>query len=543
MLIKNNSLELLEKTLKEGNISFFFSKRVFNPEFAKLKKKGIINFFSYRVINNKNIKLIEDFSDISRLCGDVCFLEKKSMRCLTIGYPYRANYVLFRPSFSFSFLISIPGFIRRLYVSAKRLNNKIDLLGIYKLKTDYGNTNWVVLKNSNAMVPTQFTLDEKIGVQGFIEFLNLKIKDYVFIRFFEKLPNLNREGGDLDIVVSDEKWGLLKEFLFNNPGKILIDMYGVSKPSNGVMLPYYPPKIAKQIINNSVIGPAKAKVPNNQDYLLSFIYHCVYHKGYTSGIKSISENYKTRVKPDNDYTYHIEKLFKLNNIKHESITLEMLDNYMLKNDWRPQSDTLSFIALVNPWLKKYLGSQIEKREVGLSVLILKQKYFKSYQLEIIRKLIIDNDFKIIKEIFLKNQSLQKAIDILRGGNWLSAVDGDEEYLPEYFMIIKDNTSRFKLLNHFGVKTNSIRLLKNKLRKVLDNGNHSIIHATDNSSQAIEYIDLIIDKFSYDEILKNDKLSFKDIFYGTIILPNYLFYILKNKIKNIAANVVKKIFRI
>ena len=99
---------------------------------------------------------------------------------------------------------------------------------------------------------------KKIGVQGFIEFLNLKIKDYV-IRFFEKLPNLNREGGDLDIVVSDEKWGLLKEFLFNNPGKILIDMYGVSKPSNGVMLPYYPPKIAKQIINNSVIGLLKLK--------------------------------------------------------------------------------------------------------------------------------------------------------------------------------------------------------------------------------------------------------------------------------------------
>ena len=108
---------------------------------------------------------------------------------------------------------------------------------------------------------------------------------------------------------------------------------------------------------------------------------------------------------------------------------------------------------------------------------------------------------------------------------MSAVDGDGEYLPEYFMIIKDNTSRFKLLNHFGVKTNSIRLLKNKL---LDNGNHSIIHATDNSSQVIEYIDLIIDKFNYDEILKNDKLSFKDIFYGTIILPNYLFYILKIK---------------
>ena len=87
-------------------------------------------------------------------------------------------------------------------------------------------------------------------------------------------------------------------------------------------------KIARQILKNSVIGPGGAKVPNNEDYLHSFIYHCVYHKGYTSGIKSVRENYKTRVPPDNDYTAHIYKLAKLNSVHFDQINLEMLDEYM-----------------------------------------------------------------------------------------------------------------------------------------------------------------------------------------------------------------------
>ena len=543
MKIKTHENELLEQTISGGNLSFFLSKKEFKPSFEDSNIKGIINYYSYNLISGKNIKLMEDFSDISRLCGDVCFLEKKALRCLTIGYPYRAQYVLFRPTLTFSFLISIPGLIRRLYVSAKRLNSKITLLGRYRMNTEDGKIDWIVLKNSNSMVPTQFTLDEKIGIKGFIEFLNNEIKDYVIIRFFEKLPNLYREGGDLDIVVSDEKWELLKEFLFENPGKILVDMYGVSMPSNGVMLPYYPPKISRQIIKNSVYGPSGAKVPNNKDYLLSFVYHCVYHKGYTSGIKSVKENYKTRVKPDNNYTEHIVKLFNINQIKHESISLEMLDSFMKKEGWRPQSDTLSFIGLINPWLQNHISTEIKENEIGISVLILKKKFFEYNSILELNKLIISNNFLILKEFALKGNALQKSIDTLRGGNWLSAVKGDIDYLPSYFMIIKDNTSTFKLLNYFGIKTNSIRLLKNKLREKIDKTNHSVIHATDNSTQAIEYINLILGKTNIKNFDTDQKIQLLDMLKGLIIMPKYLFYQLKKNTKHLSAKFIKTIFKI
>jgi hypothetical protein len=541
MYIKNSDIKVFEKTLKEGNVSFFLSRKRIKPIFSKNKEKGIINYYSYNYY--ENTKLFEDFSDISRLSGDVCFLEKKALRCLTIGYPYRAKYVLFRPSFSFSFLISIPGFLRRLYVSAKRLNSKIFYLGWYKLKSSNGNSHWIVLKNTNSMVPTQFTFDEKIGIKGLINFLNTKINDYVVIRFFEKLPSLYREGGDIDMIVSDDKWDILKDFLFNNPGTILIDMYGVSKPSNGVMLPYYPPKIARQILQNSVIGPGGAKVPNNEDYLLSFIYHCVYHKGYTSGIKSVKENYKTRVPPDNDYNSHILNLGKLNGIDFGSISLEMLDKYMDSKGWRPQTDTLSFIGLINPWLNKHIKESIMEEEIGLSVIILKKKYKSLHEVKDIHGLLKKEDFLIVDEFELKGEKLDKAIDILRGGNWLSAVEGDIEYLPWYFMIIKDNTSRYKLLNYFNIKTNSIRLLKNKLRNDLDVSSHSIIHATDNTSQAIEYINLITDDFVENKFLKKEKLTFKDILKGLTIIPIYLIYSLKKKSKQFAVRIINLIIRI
>ena len=173
--MKNHYKKEFVDELLIGNISFFLEKNYSLPNFINEKNKGIVKNYTYSK-RIKNADLIEDFSDISRLCGDVCFLEKKAMRCLTIGYPYRAKYVLFRPSFSFSFLISIPGFLRRLYVSAKRLNSKIFYLGVYKLKSSNSYRYLIVLKNTNTKFPTQIKLYEKIVIYGIIKFLKSKIK-------------------------------------------------------------------------------------------------------------------------------------------------------------------------------------------------------------------------------------------------------------------------------------------------------------------------------------------------------------------------------
>ena len=110
------------------------------------------------------------------------------------------------------------------------------------------------------------------------------------------------------------------------------------------------------------------------------------------------------------------------------------------------------------------------------------------------------------------------------------------------MIIKDNTSTFKLLNYFGIKTNSIRLLKNKLREKIDKTNHSVIHATDNSTQAIEYINLILGKTNIKNFDTDQKIQLLDMLKGLIIMPKYLFYQLK-KIQNIFSKFIKTILKL
>lgn len=539
--LNGNDFKELTNAILNDNLSFFFDKMSSRPKILEEKDKGVINFFSSR--KNSEFKCFYDFSEINRSCGDVCFLQGKSLRVLTIGYPYRAKYVLVKPSLSFAFILSIPGLIRRLVVSAKRLNSKIYFLGLKKIENGNSRpTFWLILKNTTAMVPTQFTLSDNIGIEGFIDFLNSKVKDYVIVRFFENLPNLYRKGGDLDIIVSDEKWKLVRDFLFQNPGNILIDMYGITKPSNGVMLPYYPPHLSAKMIKGHKIGPAGAKVPNDNDYLNSFIYHCVYHKGFTSGInsKNITSDYK--LTPDNNYHEKVRELFKLNNVSHGDINLENLDEYMSKVGWRPQSDTLSFISLINPWLKIYLKNEILKNEIGLSVIILKNK-FKDENINSFKKFLISKNFLIIKDFELVGNNLKNATNILRGGNWLSEVNGDTDYLPWYFFIVKDNTSTYKILRKLNINSNSIRILKNQLRDKFDLDKFSMIHATDNTTQAVEYIELIDSGLNLDELnLINSKLDFLDILKGFFIIPKYIIHRIKRKGKDILADLFKYLLR-
>lgn len=543
-MIKLNEKDFNElfESLMNDNLSFFFDKIVYKPKLLEKKDKGVANFFSFT--RNNKFKQYHDFSEINRSSGDVCFLQGKSLRVLTIGYPYRAKYVLVNLSFSFTSILSIPGLVRRLIVSAKRLNSKIYFLGINKIKNDKNkNQYWLVLKNTTAMVPTQFTLSENIGIKEFIAFLNLNVGDYVIARFFEKLPNLYRKEGDLDIIVSDEKWELVRDFLFQNPGNILIDMYGITKPSNGVMLPYYPPHLSAKMIKESKIGPAGAKVPNNYDYLNSFIYHCVYHKGFTSGIKSKNIKSDNKLTPDNNYHKKVIELFKLNNIPHGDITLENLDEYMSKVGWRPQSDTLSFISLINPWLNFNLKNEILKNEIGLSVIILKKK-FKVENIKKLKKILDSKNFLIIKDFELEGKNLKNAINILRGGNWLSEVNGDTNFLPWYFIIVKDNTSTFKILGKLNIKTNSIRILKNQLRNKFDVDKTSLIHATDNTTQAIEYIELIDSDFNLDELKSiESRINLHDILKGFFIIPKYFVHRVKRKGKDVLANLFKFLLKL
>ena len=58
---------------------------------------------------------------------------------------------------------------------------------------------------------------------------------------FEKLPSRYSKGGDLDVLVEDELFNVTSDFLSENSGPEMIDMYSVTGPSNAQKIPYYTP--------------------------------------------------------------------------------------------------------------------------------------------------------------------------------------------------------------------------------------------------------------------------------------------------------------
>lgn len=479
-----------------GNFSFFDLRKQLLLSSIKDKVHGRVTTYKYlntscpRSENRAEYNagsasnIYEKNEEISRLCGDVCFLSGRSLRTLFAKYPYRAKYVVCSISPNINWILALPGLIRRLRIGSKRINSRIRFKGVIKTNFTKKTEWWIVIENRNAMVQTHFSLDEKIGAEGLISFLNENNINYVILRFFEKLPNKYREGGDIDMLVADEDWVKVKDFLDSNPGSEMIDMYGVTTPSSAAMLPYYPPYLARKLLNNKVLGPGNAWVPKLEDYLNSFIYHCLYHKGLSSGIETKYKQLKPSIHPDNDYTNFVRKLVLQNNLSL-NVTLEDLDDYMAKCGWRPHTDTLEFIAMSNEWVETVLRSQQNQEEIGLNVCILKKSALIDNKYELICKEFERNDIYIVEKEIFSEENAKNAYNHLRGGNWTSG--NDDRHLPAAVIVILDVNSLVLHARINGIIINRIRDIKNTLRKNFDLEGESCIHITDNSTQGFEYL--------------------------------------------------------
>ena len=83
-----------------------------------------------------------------------------------------------------------------------------------------------IVLNSN-----HFYLSANIGVEKLIAWLNGNNIKYVVLRFFERLPNLHRKGGDIDLLVADEDEEMVKAFLADNASDKSGLFLGVWTPS------------------------------------------------------------------------------------------------------------------------------------------------------------------------------------------------------------------------------------------------------------------------------------------------------------------------
>lgn len=469
----------LDALLKNGNISFFGYRKELFPSLTHGTRVGRLRAYTKGGPHAR----YERLSDIRDEHADVYFLDHEAIKVLFAEFPASAQYVLVRLAPRISWFVALPGLLRRLSLGLVSLEGVRPFRG--KDRRDY----WLVLKHHRAeSLHTRLCLSEEIGITGLLEHLRKEKRTYVVLRFFESLPHLHRAGGDLDLLVSDEDERSVKEFLKAHPGPIGVDVWTVSRVSHNAIT-YYPPPLARAILSSRVDGPAGSFVPAPKEAFLSFAYHVVYHKGLFSGVPTTLQGLTANAHPENDYAGEAARLAKEAGID-VSITLESLDEYLAEQGWRPQLDTLAKIAPRNKWVWHRFFTQKTEQETGLAVIIIKRKAVALKLAEAMRERIRSYEgFTVLAEKEFSKEEVERAARELRGGVWVEKDAAPDEYLPSIALVVLDVLrARAGKLGAAHERTDhGIKHLKKLLRQEFSAGKGNLVHATDYTHEAWEYV--------------------------------------------------------
>ena len=503
---------LLQK-IRSGSVTFWGYRDVALPDM--LLERGDKD---KNVIVNARVR--GSLSAIARDDADVCFLDREVISALLVSVPQSPGHILVRLAFRFDWLFGFWGLVRLL------LKKKLSLRGVLPLRAGGRTAHWLVLERGKKKSKgDQLTLSPKVGVARLLDFLKEEKIQYVVLRAFNKLPKLGREGGDLDILVADEDESRVREFLSKNSGDIPVDLYSASGIAGGG-LPYYPPPLARKILENAVDGSGESRVPAPKEAFLSLAYHMLYHKGAGALEKNIKE---------------LDDMARNLGVSMD-ITMESLDEYLAKEGWRPKRDTLAKIAMNNDWVfKRFFADSSSQKEIGLGVFILKHKALGLDLVDPIVQTIKKDGFAILyKEQF--NEAKKKyAADHLRGGNWFAKSGVPEDFVPAMAIVALDryqiNWASDDVVNHG--PAGRVYALKMKLRKKFGlTRQNSFVHGTDNSSEAWDYIDIcfpdkrdLIEKKIKSFQQKNIFFIFKKLWLYLLLTPYLLRYKLRKHIVN------------
>lgn len=481
-LISNHTVAIFDSSYSVADSVQSFSPRklaLYTRQVDKIKTLEGLNVYEY--VSAATAGLTN---------ADICMLDGNSIKALAVRYPSDGKHVLVRLALRKGWLFGLPGLLRRQFLGRIKLGGVVTLVDKKGKKT-----HWLVINKTKKTAPaSRLLLPKSVGSVAFFDWLRNGKINYVVPRFFAQLPELHREGGDLDLLVADDDVekvvsyirSLSTELPDTNDDSIPIGMHSVSLTSG---VPYYPPPLARQILERAIDGPAGSRVPMPEDALHAFIYHTLYHhKGYSTNIPSTSGG-KPEHPPENDYGGIIKAQAKKLGISVGS-TMEEMDEYMESIGWRPKKDTLAKIAEKNMWVRDRFFNQRSHAMTGLSVFLLKEKAVEMGLVDKIIDCLRDDGLVIVESIKFNQEQKKSASDNIRGGNWAGLGSPIDSLLPSVMVISIDpqcahlspvyagEYERFWSKKH-----------KTKLRKQFDQeGTASFVHAADNTEEAWEYIE-------------------------------------------------------
>jgi len=339
------------------------------------------------------------------------------------------------------------------------------------------------------------------GVKLETLFVALKERNvnYVVLRWFDKLPFVDPEE-DIDILVADEDLKTLKDLFVYFPGGQAFDIYSTTGKEGADYkgIPYYPPQLAKQLLSSRIWKDDLYAVCSEKYHFLSLAYHAVFHKGQTSGLPHARET--TPIVADHDYAAILSDMAHNSMGLNLNMEFEALFEYLEKNSWIPEADTLRKLAADDAWLYRLLPSENETEAEGeLVVFVIREWAYSNNKIEFIKRHIEGADMDILIFHMLDPAEKKRAWQKVRGGKWDKGPYPISGGFPVAFVVCFDyhprKVTETQQKIHPFIKNANV-YLKNNIRDRINceipfYKHTNCIHSADNEHEAWEYIKRVL----------------------------------------------------
>jgi hypothetical protein len=366
------------------------------------------------------------------------------------------------------------------------------------LKTGGRGSRLVVFAVRKRKLPTgaRHYVPHGLGLTGFLSKLRDENVRHAVLRWFETLPNLPA-GEDIDVLVGDDHLPRMLAILESGPGVQPCDIYSETglPRSDYRKMPYFPPRLATELLGGAVLHRGLCRVPHPKAHLLSLTYHAVYHKGPSSGVPETAEAFAATA--EHPYPRILADMARQLGERFE-VTRTGLDAFLEANNWKPPRDMLLRIGKRNRWVRQSLEQSAElPQDRGLVVFVVREQAMRRGGLEQLVPLLEQSGFKILKNKLLAGDEQLRVTHNMRGGNWGRGpwpVSGGPPaaivvaFDPEPIPLNRKQQKKFPLA------TNARVLEKGAIRDIFNadqpaEQHCNALHSSDNGHEAWEYIAL------------------------------------------------------
>ncbi|HEX6938020.1 MAG TPA: hypothetical protein VF158_01315 [Longimicrobiales bacterium] len=327
-----------------------------------------------------------------------------------------ARRIAWSPAPGWGLVVGVLGLLRH------TLADRVSVRGVARVRDEAGRRRTFVLAGVRppATAPARRYISPMLGVRGFFDALDAAGARYCVLRWFESLPEVG-PGEDLDLLVDDASIDVVERILAAEPGTIPVDVYSVSglPGSAHQEMAYYPPALARRLLDGAVRGAAGIRVPCAEDHFHSLAYHAIYHKGERSGIPRAAGDAPWPGTPEHDYAGALARLARECGIDVE-ITLDALDAHLAAVGWRPPDDMLVRLAARNDWLRRRLADTVPAALdgwQGLAVFFVRERAVELGLEELVVRRLRAEGFHVLRHRRLDAEAVRRVRAGVRGGNW------------------------------------------------------------------------------------------------------------------------------